>query len=690
MGRSTRKNGRVGSVDTDNLYRGAGAGLKAFGLTDSTTDLKTVVDTAVAWGAKRIVVPYRSTAWPVLSTISLTGGELYFEPGAQLSINHNARAMDLTNVQLTNASLTSPYTGPSSAGDNSTSGHYVYAARSVRLNGGCTVENYYHEYASGGIELAGAWNKGHNLAFSNIRQYQGWGAAIHCSSAVSLWNHFSNYTTTDCDRGNETETGASYNLFEHFTHTRTGPNGYTGQPVDYADYTFIVDVHSHTGEGACIGNAYRHGKLVDCMGGITAVRSNGSNDSDLPRNNTWEDISIEGRVGTTGYESVYIQGHNNHARDIRFLTGSGVTSMMKAVVATGDNSSVEITRGSGYALPLVTVTGTADGATATVSRLSAPSAGTGYLLDISGPNTMIDADIRAVTGTTGYLSLAAAAIGTRSRRFRYTLDAAETFASVITATGTSDFALEGIRGVHDVVAVKDFITSGGVTRAKLAGVITRTTVAESITLGASSSLVDTTRLDTTVGTINDSGVNSRIARQGSVSTGYVSTIADPAVAALIDNLSTTTPIVWPTANEGVGVRVRVTRRSSFFRFRFKVVTQSGNYYAAIANSAGVVLWKTRTSVPASGIVSVALSSPATAEIQPGEEIILALALDNTTAAVAGLTIATGDQNLLAGVRGTPHAIKLTSLYTANTPVGVQMTLTSNLAAFHPHITLVEA
>lgn len=644
------------------------------------TDITTLLDAAVAAGAAHILIPYRATAYPMASKWTATGIHLEFAQGAVVSCSMTTPAMDLTACRLTNATITSAHTA---ALDATASATHPYNARGIVLRDDCSVEGHTASYVSSGLDIQGDRVRVRRATFNNVRQYEGWGAAVHVMGDHA---HVMDLTITSCDRAIEVEAGASYNTFEVGAITSVGPNGYTGQPGNYATYTFVLDSHSHSGEGACRGNVFRDFRLVDCRGGITAVRSSGTNDSDLPVGCRWERITIEGRVGTTGYESVYVQGHDHHV-DVSLRLGSGVTTMARCYIADGNNSAITITEASGYALPLVAGMSTADGARITAARISAPSAGTGYLFDIDTPRTLLDLDVRAVTGTTGYLNLDDSAHGSRIDRFRYTVDAAETFAAVIRLGGTQDVDLDGIFGTNNVAAVPDIITAGSVLRGRARGTISRNAVAVSVNLGGAASLFDTTKLDTTLGTITDSAVNSRIARDGYGSDLICSLGDNPIWAAAVAASSTATPITWPVANEGIWVRRRVGRRSSLTRFRFKVVTQSGNYYAAVTNSAGVVLWKTLTTLPAAGVVSLTMTG---VNVAPGEMLTMVLALSSATAAVCGVTAAGADQNVFATVNGPPASGKVSGLYTTNTAVGGTIALGSTHPNFVPLITLIEA
>lgn len=678
----------AGGVKLYVLPKNGSVELAAWGVDGTTPSVNSQLLQAAAI-AERIILPPATTL--AITSKVLLDADLIGTGDSWITMNiSSGDAIEFTTGHgFDNVNFTSPYQGPVSSADavdSTQGGKYDYGARTIRLNAYGFARNFELKYAAAGILSVGTNTVIENFNIHDIHEYRGWGAAIHRNSTSGSYGIVRNGMISNCDRGTETETGASYNLTENVTYTHIGPFGYSGQGA-YEVYTFVLDAHSHDTEAPCIGNVYRHCRVIDSMGGITAVRSSGTSDSNMPRDNIYEDIEISGYTGTAGYEAVYLQGHNNRAR-VRFTAGSGITPKMHVLFADGgsDSNEVIVDRADTFALPLVQV-GTTNASSknrVSVAEIGTPSLGTGPIVDVYGPDTVLDLSIVDVVNTAGYLTVESSATGTRTRRFDYSVKAGETFASVITLNGTSDVDLAGIRGTNNEATVLDIVSTGGVLRGRASGIISKNTAVPSVSIGGATAQFDTARLDTTLGTIVDAGTNTRIARHGQF--GYIGTIADPTFAAFVDAQSTTAPITWPSANLGIGGRVRINRRSSLTRFRFKVVTQSGNYYAAVCDTTGKVLWKTVTTLPAAGVQSLTMTG---VEVQPGDELVLFLALSSATAAVAGMSLLSADQNLIATVKGAPHAVSVANLYTTNTAVGSTISLGSTLPSFQPLITLIE-
>ena len=445
-------NGQTGAVvlDAADVAAVPAHSLYDHGLDAETTDITPLISAAVAAGARRITIPYRAEAWPLTTRLDASDVWLDFEPGARISFNIDARAMDLTRVRLTNASFTSPYPGPSSAVDNNSAGHYVSFAREVRLNDGCVVEGYYHENASGGINItAGSDISIRDASFANIRHYKGWGAAIHIAGTSAYNIRIQGVTIASSDRGIEVEAGARDVWAEGGHQTAVYPIGYTGQPEDYATYTFVLDAHSHDGESFCSNVVYRDWLLEGCGGGVTFIRSTGTKGADHPRNCVAEDIRILGNVMTTGYEMVAVQGYSNRVRQVHMMAGAGLTSKMRFRVFGGSSESnrIEGVRADAYALPLIQVD---DGAAGTVIdglRPAAPTTGSGYLIDIAGRYADVsDVNLFSVTGTSGYVRFQATADYSRIMGMNYNMATGETFTAAVLVDGAEHVQVSGVQG----------------------------------------------------------------------------------------------------------------------------------------------------------------------------------------------------------------------------------------------------
>lgn len=337
--------------------------LRRAGLTDATTDIRPLLDSAVAAGARHILIPYRAAAWPMTTTWTANGITLEFEQGARISFDLKTRAMDLTGCRLINASFTSSFTGPASAADAADTGNYVYDARGVRLNNNCTVDGYYHENASAGLHVVGSNVTYRNVSFKNIRQRDGWGAAIHHDTTGARNIRGSGVRIENCDRGIETEDGAKDIRVEDGYQLNVYPNGYTGQPGGYATYTFVLDAHAHELGGGGPTNIHYAGSWVleNCGGGVSFVRSSGNNAADHPRNCRVDNLRIIGRAMTTGYESVALQGYNNHVERVHFEVGAGVATTFRIRGYAGGssgNSVGTVTVETAAALPIIDDQGT--------------------------------------------------------------------------------------------------------------------------------------------------------------------------------------------------------------------------------------------------------------------------------------------------------------------------------------------
>lgn len=493
--------------------------LRAAGLDDATTNITTVMTAAIAAGHRHLLIPYRATPWPMTSRLDAADVWIEFEPGARVSFDLNARAMDLTRVRLTNASFTSAYTGPTVAADNNVSGPYgSLEAREVRLNDGCVVEGYYHENASHGLNItAGSHITIRDAEFKNIRHGNGWGAAIHIAGSGSYNIRIDGVRIENADRGIEVEAGARDVWAEGGHLKNVYPVPYPGQPAGFATYTFVLDAHSHEGETACINITYRNFLLENCGGGVTFVRSNGTNATDLPRSCLAENIRILGRTMTTGYETIAVQGYNNLVRGVHLMEGAGITALMRARIWGGgsENNRLLDLRAEAYALPLVTVD---DGATGTVlgnARAGAPLTGSGYIFDIAGRYTCIQqASAFSVAGTLGYARFTATADYSKIDGFNYNLATGETFPQVILIEGAEHVQITNVQGSNfATVPPVDVSISGSARFANIvANNFDRSAAGAVIAIGAGASrnLVRGNMIATSLGTITNAGADNTV------------------------------------------------------------------------------------------------------------------------------------------------------------------------------------
>lgn len=310
---------------------GAGVSLTAYGLDDSTTDIATVIAAAIADGKRHLVVPYRAAPWPSLTTITLIDTWLEFEPGARISFNHHAAGAALLRSRLSRASFTSIYNGPASA-DDATSLNYTFPAREVTLVEDSVIDGgYYHENACNGIHFTGAHNRINcALTFKHIRHQRGWAAAIHTAGAACFDNRITGAVHIDgADRGIENEDGAHDIQYLGGGYLKNVyPIGYTGQgsAASYENYTFVMDLgHSHENEGAVWGVVYGGTWTVENSGcAVTATRSTGTNDSDMPRDSRVDEVRVIGRAISTGSRDIDLQGHNLTIGRAIFEEGAGI------------------------------------------------------------------------------------------------------------------------------------------------------------------------------------------------------------------------------------------------------------------------------------------------------------------------------------------------------------------------------
>lgn len=505
---------RSGIVGIDGL----GDSLDAHGLTAETADIGAVILAAVAAGKTHLVVPKGADPWPM--TTPLTGDNalsdvwLEFEPGARISFDMEERAMDLTRCTLTNAYFTSDYTGPSSEEDDDSNGPYASWAREVRLNDGCVVQNYTHTNAAGGLNItAGNSISIDNATFSNIRHYKGWGAALHVSGAESFNIRATNLNIVDCDRAVEVEAGARNVTTDGGYARNIWPEGYTGQPGDYATYTFVLDAHSHEGESRCANVVHRNWVLEACGGGVTFVRSSGSNASDMPRNCLAENIRILGNIETSGYRMVTIGGYSNTVRDVVFEGGAGITTtMMIRVLPATENARIEDVRGDSYALPFIEVQDGAFGTIIDNVRPATPAAGSGYLIDVAARRTLVRyVYVPQVTGTSGFVRVQSTGDYSRIQGLDYAVHSGETFTAAVVLDGVNYVRVDGVVGSNYASSPPiDVQLTGATGNCVVTECQIDRSTGESISLGASTSrnLVCDNVSGSSGATITDAGTDN--------------------------------------------------------------------------------------------------------------------------------------------------------------------------------------
>lgn len=640
----------------------------AFVITDTTlTDIVPTITAAIAAGSTHIYIPDKGSTWPWQTKLTATGVWIEFQPGAQVDLgDQTGLAADLTACRLTNGYFTSSHTGPTSAADNPESGGssiYAYDARGIRLRDDCVVQDHYQENCATGIEFFGQRIRAKNLRFKNIRQYQGWGAAVHSGSnpgnvPASAMHHceVEGVWVEDSDRACEIEAGSTYNTLTHGYLSNIGPVPYTGQPASFATYTFCVSVHSHSGEAACIGNVYRDWYIKDSQGGIVAQRSSGTNDSDMPVGNVFENITIDGFTSTTGHHAIDLQGHENIVR-ARLLPGAGITSLMNVMVQDGNSNGndIDILEASAYTAPLVQVgsTNLCMNNRVRVRKVGTPTGTAAYLIDVYALRTLIDLDVDGVTGTLGYVRLNTPASYSTVRGY-LAVAGSETFSQAI-LVGAKDCRVGDLRvGSGGPTTIPDVATTGGVVGLVVDGFHADRSGGASINLGGATirCIIGT---DTYLGSgyVTDSGTNNTIPRPGELD--YESTLgSNPALMASVNAGGS---MSWPTASQAVIVRRRAQRRLSIAKLRWTVGTQSGNYDICILDDTGKVLWaKGSTAVPAGG--TLVEESFTAVNILRGAVYYIGFVFDNTTASMKGLAMASG--NPTASLTG-----KLTATYVAS-------------------------
>lgn len=417
--------------------------LAQLGANASTTDILSLLTTAATL-AKRIIIPYRVAAWPLLSTWTQSDVTLHFERGARISFDMaTTPGMALTSCTLTgDPSFTSIFTGPTSAGDY---GNYGLPARELLLHTGCRVEGtLYKEYSTSGIHLDGPHVTIGAVIIKHIRHRTGWGSPIHIDNANAYDIRIGHVYIEDADRGIEIEAGSHDITFFAGGHLKNiYPNGYTGQPSNssnadgaaYAGYTAVLDGHTHSGEGG-VSNLTFQGEwlLEDCGQGVTFSRATGSNDSDLPRNCHVDTLHMKGRTfaGTSGTDSIQLEGYSCGIGKLHMEVGGGVSasSRYRIIMKNGTGAYLGQLLAESFDVPMLEIQSTMTGATVGPIRvLDGKVSGAGYLIDISGPYTKLQrVDTLAVgNGNTGYIRFQATADSSQLDTFNWTKKGSDTW-----------------------------------------------------------------------------------------------------------------------------------------------------------------------------------------------------------------------------------------------------------------------
>lgn len=343
-----------------------GTSLTQVGLTNATTDIGALINAAFADGYKHLIVPYRAEPWPALTKIAASDVWLEFEAGARISFDHALIGLELTESRLTNGSFTSIHTGPASSED-ATSATYAYPARSVVVRDNVLIDgSYYQEHATEGIVMLGAHIRiTCALRFKNLRHQRGWAHAVHAGgSDVHDVRCTGPVIIEDCDRGIENEDGAHDIVYSGGGYLKNVyPNGYAGQgsAVTYENYTFVLDAHAHEGSGGVQGIQFDGTWVVEnCGGGVSFIRSNGTNDADLPRNCGIQEVRFIGRALASGYKDIDLQGRNHRVGRAHFDVGAGIAGGTFYIngQAASANNVVESVAAESAATPMVTDSGT--------------------------------------------------------------------------------------------------------------------------------------------------------------------------------------------------------------------------------------------------------------------------------------------------------------------------------------------
>jgi len=165
--------------------------------------------------------------------------------------------------------------------------------------------------------------------FTEIRDENGWAAAIHASGAAN-GIFIDGVDIRDSDRGIEIEDGAKNVFAEH---------GYLYNiHSDQGGTSFSLDVHSHEGGGG-VDNVVFRDFYLERTNGLSASAISGTNDSDKPRNITFENIVIVNPYSITFCSYAY----NITYRNIRFHNASDYTLRINEDVENVVISNIEAT-----------------------------------------------------------------------------------------------------------------------------------------------------------------------------------------------------------------------------------------------------------------------------------------------------------------------------------------------------------
>lgn len=314
------------------------------GVTDDTIAIQTALDASDATGSG--IVYFSPGIYKITSTLSVPAySHLYFPDPVNTYISADmasGRSLDLSAGSIICDGLgVRSTTYPSSSITYNSS--YLLHNRDILVGNNCILKNVHLYELCGGLDCSSVSNVIiDGLYGTNLRSRSGWAAVIH--SAHSSEIRAQHIYGATCDRFIEIEDGSTDCSFEHGTARAVYPNGYSGQPGAeagteiYATYSFILDSHSHSGEGAC-SNIYYTDFLIDnCLGGLNVTRSTGSSASDLPFNISFANIVIN---SPRTYNPIHLQGYNINVDSIRFGgTKNGALSRLVYTLAGGRNIAI--------------------------------------------------------------------------------------------------------------------------------------------------------------------------------------------------------------------------------------------------------------------------------------------------------------------------------------------------------------
>jgi hypothetical protein len=531
--------------------------LAQLGLSTSTTNITPLFTTA-ATIAYHIVVPRNASAWNQTTVVQIQDHWIDFEPGARININMTVQAWELTRCKLTNASFTSPYSSALTAGASTT---HILGARRVFLGNDCIVENFYQEYAAGGLTITSGSNIDlKNIRIKNLRSEKGWAPGIYCGATAKNIRG-KGIKIEDSDRGVEVEDGGSDIEFTNGELINIYPNGYTGQPVDYATYTFTIGAHGHAAGTPPRNVNFDNWRLTNCGNGIDFSTASDSDAS--PWGCSAKNVRIIGVATLAGQnDMISVGGRSNNIENVSLELGAGINSKMRArfLGSGAKNNKIKNLRAEAYALPLINADDGSSGCGAEdVVVSAAPTTGTGYLFDIDAPDFRLDNNkIYGVTGTSGYVNIDGTAHNAIVDGLVYTVATAETFTNVLIVTGPAKNAeITGLRGTNNATTPPQDIQLGnGVLYAKVhhnevdrgAGI---SMIAHSGSVGCSITHNSTTSLSAIIRNDSPTGIaHSNITdyRDTSIVTGKFMTFPNRAVGTpsqLGNNTLRTIPVFVP-------------------------------------------------------------------------------------------------------------------------------------------------